>query len=84
MNPADTIFTVMTCCAFLAAILDHWYYGQGILNKPVRAFLLGCFLYTEIFLAITAQPAMWLYSILNVWGLYNLFKGVRREKQRRE
>lgn len=69
------LFNVFIVFAFLAAVADHWLIGRGVISIPLRSFLLGCFVFTESYLAITAQPAMWLYVALNVWGLANIFAG---------
>lgn len=37
--------------------------------------MLGCFAFTEGYLAVTAQPVMFLYVSLNVWGLINIYLG---------
>jgi hypothetical protein len=73
-QPLDILFNLFVVLAFLAALADHYYYGQGYIKKPLRAFLLGCFLFTESYLAVT-NPALWLYVSLNIWGLFNLYAG---------
>lgn len=74
MFTAEIFFNLFVVCAFIASAVDHFYVGQGRIYKPLRAFLLGCFMYTEGFLAIE-NPVLWLYFVLNVWGLLNLFYG---------
>lgn len=76
MHTAEIFFNLFVVVAFLASALDHYYVGQGHIYKPLRAFLLGCFMFTEGYLALT-HPALWFYFILNVWGLLNLFYGRR-------
>ena len=78
MYPLEIFFNVFVCFAFISAAADHWFLGRGIILRPLRCFLLGCFVFTEGYLAITAQPAMWLYVALNVWGLANIFYGTKR------
>ena len=71
----EIFFNLFVVFAFGAAIADHWFCGRGYIVVPLRCFLLGCFVVTEGYLAVTAQPAMWLYVFLNVWGLANLYAG---------
>lgn len=71
----EIFFNLFIALAFCSAIADHWFVGRGYIVVPLRAFLLGCFLFTEGYLAMTAQPAMWLYVLLNMWGLANLYMG---------
>lgn len=80
MTGPDVLFSVIVVWAFIGSAADHWYIGRGVINKPLRYFVLGCFVCTEAYLAMTAQPAMWLYVALNVWGIINLwgFKYGRR------
>jgi len=72
-NPMEIFFNLFVVAAFASSALDHWFIGRGIIVVPLRCFLLGCFLFTEGYLAVTAQPAMWLYVILNLWGLVNIY-----------
>jgi hypothetical protein len=75
MTPPEIFFNLFVVAAFLAAMVDHWFVGRGYIVVPLRAFMLGCFVYTESYLAVHAQPAMWLYVGLNVWGIVNLYAG---------
>lgn len=75
MPAGEIFFNVFVACAFVASMTDHWFAGRGYIVVPLRAFLLGCFVFTESYLAVHAQPAMWLYVALNVWGLANLYLG---------
>lgn len=75
MTPPEIFFNVFVVAAFFAAMVDHWFAGRGYIVVPVRAFMLGCFVYTESFLAWHNQPAMWLYVALNAWGIANLYIG---------
>jgi hypothetical protein len=77
MPTIEIFFNLFCISAFFASTLDHWYYGRGRIVIPLRAFLLGCFIFTESYLAFHAQPMMWLYVLLNVWGLGNLYAGKR-------
>lgn len=74
MTPIDILFNVFVVFAFLSSATDHYFVGQGYVVRPLRAFLLGCFIFTESYLALT-NPAIWLYVTLNFWGLFNLFYG---------
>ena len=71
----EIFFNIFVAAAFLTAGLDHWFIGRGRIVVPLRCFLLGCFVFTEGYLALTAQPAMWLYVTLNLWGLANIYAG---------
>ncbi len=73
MEAAEILFNFFVVAAFCSSALDHWFIGRGVIVVPLRVFLLGCFVFTESYLAVHAQPAMWLYVALNVWGLLNLF-----------
>lgn len=75
MTPMEIFFNVFVVAAFCAAAVDHWFVGRGYIMVPLRVFMLGCFVFTEGYLAVNAQPAMWLYVLLNVWGLVNLYAG---------
>jgi hypothetical protein len=75
MAPSEIFFNLFVAAAFCAAIGDHWFVGRGYIVVPLRAFMLGCFVYTESYLAVHAQPAMWFYVALNIWGLVNLHLG---------
>jgi len=76
MPTIEIFFSLFVVLAFLASALDHFFVGQGYVKKPLRAFLLGCFMFTEGYLALS-YPVLWFYVILNVWGLLNLFYGRR-------
>jgi len=73
----EIFFNLFVVTAFFAAMADHWFVGRGYIVVPLRAFMLGCFVYTESYLAWHNQPAMWLYVALNIWGLTNLYLGRR-------
>lgn len=75
MNAPEILFNFFVGCAVFASVADHWFVGRGRIVVPLRAFLLGCFVFTESYLAVTAQPAMWLYVSLNLWGLFNIYVG---------
>lgn len=82
MDAPELLFNFFVALAFACAILDHWFIGRGFISVPLRCCLLGCFIYTEGYLASTAQPMMWLYVTLNMWGLLTLYTG-RRSPLRR-
>lgn len=74
MTGPDVLFSVIVAMAFCASLIDHYWVGQhNTVNKPVRAFLLGCFIITETWIALDGKPAMLLYVSLNFFGLYMLF-----------
>lgn len=74
MSPdAQTMFNVVASMAFLAQVVNYWLLGRGIINRYLFLFVLGCYLVTESMLAIH-YPAMWLYVVLNLWGLFNIYK----------
>jgi hypothetical protein len=75
-EPTFIFFNMFVVAAFLSSALDHYFVGQGRVIRPLRAFLLGCFVFTETYLAID-NPVLWLYVSLNFWGLGNLFFGRR-------
>lgn len=73
-SPLYILFNLFVVAAFCSSALDHYFVGQGRIYKPLRAFLLGCFVFTESYLAFE-NPVIWLYVALNFWGLGNLFYG---------
>lgn len=74
MTGPEILFNVLVGMAFLTSLVDHWWIGtHDKVNKPVRAFLLGCFIATESWVALDGKPAMFLYVSLNFFGLYMLF-----------
>ena len=73
-DPAFIFFNLFVVAAFLSSALDHYLVGQGRIVRPLRAFLLGCFVFTETYLALD-NPVLWLYVSLNFWGLGHLFFG---------
>lgn len=75
MEASEILFNFFVGCAFLASMTDHWFVGRGYIVVPLRAFMLGCFVYTESYLAYHNQPGIWLYVALNIWGLANLYMG---------
>lgn len=75
MGGAELLFNFFVAAAFVAAVGDHFFVGRGYIVVPLRVFMLGCFVFTEAYLAVHAQPAMWLYVALNMWGLLNLYTG---------
>jgi hypothetical protein len=75
MSTLEILFNIFIVFAFASSIADHYFVGRGYIVAPLRAFLLGCFVFTEGYLAVTAQPAMWLYVTLNLWGLTMLYTG---------
>jgi len=76
MEPFNLFFNLFVVAAFLSSVADHYLVGQGRIVRPLRAFLLGCFVFTETYLAID-NPVIWLYVSLNFWGLFHLFYGKR-------
>lgn len=72
------MFNLFVVTAFLGSLVDHWFVGHRRVIIPLRTFLLGCFIYTESYLAVTSEPAMWLYVSLNVWGLISIYAGTKR------
>jgi len=74
MEPLDIFFNIFVVCAFVASFADHFAVGQGFIIRPLRAFLLSCFIFTEGYLAVR-HPVVWFYVALNFWGLFNLFYG---------
>ena len=74
MTGPDALFSVLVGMAFVAALIDHYWVGaHGTIHRPVRAFLLGCFIATETWVALDGKPAMFLYVSLNFFGLWMLF-----------
>lgn len=71
----EIFFNLFVVLAFCSSAVDHWFVGRGYIVVPLRCFLLGCFIFTEGYLALTVAPAMWLYVALNVWGIGNLWAG---------
>lgn len=72
MTIPEILFTAVVVVAFLGSAVDHWFIGHGTIHRPLRYTILGCFIFTEGYLAVTAQWAMWFYVALNVWGIINL------------
>jgi len=77
MTPLEIFFNLFVVAAFCAAAVDHWFVGRGYIMVPLRVSMRAGSGFTESYLADNAQPAMWLYVALNIWGLANLFMGRR-------
>ncbi len=77
MEVLQILFDLFVVLGFCSAVVDHWFVGRGFIRRPLRAFMLGCFAYSEAYLAVTAQPMLALYVLLNAWGLANLYLGRR-------
>lgn len=75
MNALELFFNLFVGLAFCASVVDHYFLGRGRVLVPLRVFILGCFIFTEGYLAATAQPIMMLYLLLNLWGLLHLYLG---------
>jgi hypothetical protein len=69
----DIMFNACVVMAFVGQVLNYWLLGKGILNRYVFLFVLGCFIVTESMLALE-RPAMVLYVLLNLWGVYCLYR----------
>jgi hypothetical protein len=69
MTPAEAVFTCVVVLGFFAAVVNHRLVAKDRTSRLVYIFMLGCFLYTESYIAL-GRPIMWLYVSLNVWGLY--------------
>ena len=73
------LFTTIIVLGFGAAVVDHWYYGNRAFNPSVRVLYLGCVIAIDGWLAITVNPALFLWVLLYVWGVWNVIRGVRGE-----
>lgn len=76
MTTIVIFFNLFVVVGFLAAVCDHYLVGQGRILRPLRALLLGCFIFSESYLAVS-NPVIWLFVALSFWGLLNLFFGKR-------
>jgi hypothetical protein len=76
MTQGGIIFNAIVVIAFLAQALNYWLLGKGILNRYLYLLVLSCFIVTEGIVAITF-PAMWLYVLLSLWGVFNFLSGKR-------
>ena len=79
MTPGYILFNIFVGMAFVSSLADHYFVSRRDEGKavpqfrPNRALLLGCFIYTEGYIALTDKPAVWLFVALNFWGVYCLF-----------
>ncbi len=73
MTDALIMFRAMVVMTFALAAANHYLIPRGRISRTVIIVMLGGFIYTEGYLAITVDPTMWLYVSLNVWGLYNFW-----------
>lgn len=74
MTGTEALFNLFIILAFFTSLLDHWWVGtHERINRPLRAFLLGCFIATESWVALEGRPMFFLYVALNFFGLYMLF-----------
>jgi hypothetical protein len=72
------IFNAVVVMGFLGSVLNYWLIGQGKLSRLVFLFVLSCFVVTEAMVALH-YPIYWLYVVLNIWGIWNLW---RRDDER--
>lgn len=80
-SEAEVVFNVIVAMAFFAQVANYWLLGRGIISRYLFLFVLGCYLVTESMLAIQ-HPSLWLYVALNLWGLFNIYKGQHNENHR--
>ena len=69
MTAAEIIFSCVVVLGFLSAAINHRLVAKNRISRPTYVFMLGCFLYSEAYVAIT-YPIIGLYAILSAWGLY--------------
>jgi hypothetical protein len=69
VTSAEIIFSCVVVLGFFSAIINHKLVAKDRVSRPTYVFMLGCFLYTESYIALE-RPIMWLYVSLNLWGLY--------------
>ena len=68
MTGHEIMFNVIVVMAFVASAANHWLLARNRVNRVLIVFMLGCFVFTEGYLAME-RPALWLYVVLNLWGL---------------
>jgi len=71
MNP---LFHFLVVTAFLVQVFNYRELGKDRVNHYTWLYVLGCFVVTEGMIAME-KPVYWLYVVLNIWGIYNLFTG---------
>jgi hypothetical protein len=67
------IFNAVVIMAFLGSVVNYWLLGRGIINRHLFLYVLACFVVTESIVALH-QPVYWLYVVLNLWGIYHLWR----------
>lgn len=70
------IFNALVVMGFMAAVFNYKLMGPVQLrpgHRLVFLFMLGCFIVTEAMIA-WHQPIYWLYVLLNIWGVYNIWR----------
>lgn len=73
---------IVITTTFVCQIYCYWSLGKGkIPYLPQIVVLLG-FMWVEITWA-AQEPMMYLYVLLNVWGLANMLKGLYYDRYRR-
>ena len=68
------MFRLMILLTFCLSALNHFLLPRGIISRTLIITMLCGFVYTEGYLAITVDPTMSLYVVLNIWGLYNFWQ----------
>ena len=67
------MFNAVVVMAFIASAANYWLLARKRINRPLIAFVLGCYIYTEAYVALD-RPVMWLYVALSAWGLWNFWQ----------
>jgi hypothetical protein len=73
MTELEVMFNVVVVLGFLGSVGNYWLLGQGRINRLLFLFVLSCFVLTEGIIALH-HPVYWLYVLLNLWGIFNLWR----------
>lgn len=74
------ILSTIIVVSFVLQVYCYWRLGRGQIPYVVQMFVLLGYFATEAYWAVHGNPLMWLYCVLNVWGMYNMLLAWRRAK----
>ena len=81
MTGPDVLFSVIVVLGFIAAVVDHWLFGEHKFNPTVRMTYLGCCIVVDGWLAVTVNATLWLWVLLYVWGVWNAMRQAARARR---
>ena len=68
------IFNTLVVMAFIVQVYNYWKLGNDEVNHYTWLFVLGCFVVTETMVALATDPVYFLYVVLNLFGIWRLFR----------